>query len=322
MTEAAAETAAGLFATALPLVDGVHVAPTDLAEDYAAHTAAAFADKWTALEPDGAGEEGWQRFQLRWYLDCYGYSSEADFAAALADRRHILDAGCGPGHKAAWLAGLNPRATVVAMDLSDAVFLAARRYRDRPNMIFVKGDIAATPFRDAAFDFINCDQVLHHTADPPRTLAEFRRILAPGGGLNTYVYAKKALPRELLDAHFRDYAKSLSRDEIWALSDQLTRLGKTLAELEATIDVPDMPALGITGGRVDLQRFLYWNFIKCFWNPEHGLEGSRLVNYDWYSPQTAFRYSREEFEAMLAEAGFQPEFLHSEQACHSGRFVA
>jgi len=317
---AAAETAAAeLFARPLPLVDGVHV-DAEVAAGAAARTTAAFSEKWTALAQEEEDSEGWKRFQLRWYLDCYGYPSEAALAAALAGRRHILDAGCGPGHKAAWLARLNPRALVVAMDLSDSVFLAARRYADVPNMLFVKGDIAATPYRDGAFDLINCDQVLHHTADPPRTLREFRRILAPGGGLHTYVYATKALPRELLDDYFRDYATRLSHDELWALSEQLTRLGRTLAELEVTIEIPDMPALGIAGGRVDLQRFLYWNFIKCFWNPEHGWEGSLMVNFDWYSPETAFRYSRREFETLLAEAGFEAEFLHSEQACHSGRF--
>lgn len=322
MIAAADAAAADLFARDLPVVDGVHVAQGEVDAGYAAHTMAAFSDKWASLEQEAADAEGWKRFQLRWYLDCYGFASEEALAAALAPRRRILDAGCGPGHKAAWLARLNPEAVVVAMDLSDSVFLAARRYADAPNMLFVRGDIAATPFRDGAFDLVNCDQVLHHTADPPRTLRELRRLLAPGGGLHTYVYARKALPRELLDAYFREHSKRLSRDQLWALSEQLTRLGRTLAELELTIDVPDMPALGIAGGRVDLQRFLYWNFIKCFWNPEHGWDGSRMVNFDWYAPETAFRYSREEFEAMVAEAGFRADFLHSEQACHTGRFLA
>ena len=313
--------AAELFERPLPLVDGVHVAEAGVSESHAAHTASAFSDKWAALEQDSQDSEGWKQFQLRWYLQCYGYESEAGLAAALRGRRRILDAGCGPGHKAAWLARLAPDATVVAMDLSESVLTAARRYADRPNMVFVKGDIAATPFRDGAFDFVNCDHVLHHTEDPPATLREFRRILASGGGLNVYVYARKALPRELLDEHFRGLSKELSRGELWALSEQLATLGKRLSELEAMIDVPAMPALGIAGGRMDLQRFVYWNFIKCFWNPEHGFEGSRLVNFDWYAPETAFRYDRDEFVAMARQAGFEPEFVHSEEACHSGRFV-
>ena len=313
---------ADLFRCPLALVRGVYLAGDPHASADERHTSAAFSEKWTTLKQDASDQdEGWKQFQFRWYLRCYGYDSEAEFAAALAPRGTILDAGCGPGYKAAWLAQLNPSALVVAMDLSDSIFVAAERYAALPNLLFVKGDIADTPFVDGTFDLISCDQVLHHTDQPPATVREFARILADDGLLNTYVYAKKALPRELLDEHLREYGKELSSNELWALSDQLTQLGKTLSDLEITIDVPDMPALGIKGGKQDLQRFLYWNFIKCFWNPEHGHEASKLINFDWYAPSTAFRYTRNEFSAMLAAAGFTPEFLHSEEACHSGRFV-
>ena len=313
--------AEGLFRDPLPLVRGVYLSGDPEASENELHTSAAFSEKWTTLQQEAPDdEEGWKRFQFRWYLTCYGYESDAAFAAALAPCRVILDAGCGPGYKAAWFARLNPQATVVAMDLSDSIFEAARRYADVPNMIFVKGDIANTPFRDGAFDFVSCDQVLHHTDNPPATVQEFARILGPAGTLNTYVYAKKSLPRELLDEHLRDYAKDLTTEQIWDLSDQLTRLGKALSELNISLDVPDVPALGIKGGRQDLQRFIYWNFIKCFWNPEHGFEASKLINFDWCAPSTAFRYSLEEFTAMLLAAGFTADFLHSEEACHSGRF--
>jgi SAM-dependent methyltransferase len=207
------------------------------------------------------------------------------------------------------------------MDITGAARLAGARYRDLPNFIALQGDIADTPFRDAAFDFISCDQVLHHTVSPPATLAEFARILVPGGSLNTYVYARKALPRELLDEHLRSYSHQLPKEELWALASQLTELGRTLSELEIEIDVPDMPALGIRGGRQDLQRFLYWNFIKCFWNAEHGFEASKMINFDWYAPSLAFRYDKDEFVALLGDAGFEAQFLHSEEACHTGRFA-
>lgn len=285
-------------------------------------TREAFSEKWTTLRQDAPDkEEGWKAFQYEWYLKCYGYSDEAALRNSLSPHRVILDAGCGPGYKAAWLASLNPEATVVAMDLSNSIFVAAERYGDRPNLRFVKGDIAATPFANGAIDFISCDQVLHHTDNPPATLMEFARIIRPGGRLNTYVYARKSLPRELLDEHLREYCKELSKAQLWELSDQLTRLGRTLSELEITIDVPDIPALGIAGGKQDLQRFLYWNFIKCFWNPQHGHEASKLINFDWYAPSTAFRYTAEEFAAMVQQAGFTAEFLHSENACHTGRFI-
>jgi SAM-dependent methyltransferase len=287
----------------------------------AAQTKAAFGDKWGSLEQDAEDREGWKAFQYDWYLKCYGFGSEGELAEFLHSRKIILDAGCGPGYKAAWFARLAPDTLVVAMDITEAAQLAGARYRNLPNLVAVQGDIASTPFEDGAFDFISCDQVLHHTVSPPATLAELARILASDGTLNTYVYAKKALPRELLDEHLRSYSKELGTEDLWALAGQLTELGRTLSELEIEIDVPDMPALGIKGGRQNLQRFLYWNFIKCFWNAEHGFEASKMINFDWYAPSLAFRYSQEEFVSLLAAAGFKADFLHSEEACHSGRFV-
>ncbi|MBT7852676.1 MAG: class I SAM-dependent methyltransferase [Opitutae bacterium] len=232
-----------------------------------------------------------------------------------------MDAGCGLGYKAAWFARLAPESLVVAMDFSDAIYSASERYQDHANIIFVKGDIANTGLRDGVIDMVNCDQVLHHTESPPRTLHEFYRITKSDGLLNTYVYAKKALPRELLDEHFREKSKKMSHDEIWALSKQLTELGKRLTDLDLKVDVPEIPALGIKAGEQEIQRFIYWNFLKCFWNEELGRETSVSTNFDWYSPSNAFRYDREEFIGMCENAGWANDFLHSEEACWSGRFV-
>jgi len=312
---------AELFCEELPVVAGVYLAQANLSSENERHTNSAFSEKWLKLEQAKVDDESWKKFQFAWYLACYGYADELELAQALTTRRVILDAGCGPGYKAAWLARLNPSALVVAMDRSEAIFLAAERYAEAPNMIFVKGDIAQTPFNDSVIDFISCDQVLHHTEDPPATVREFHRLLVPHGLLNAYVYAKKALPRELLDEHFRALAKDLTTEEIWEMSDQLTHLGRTLSELNIAVDIPDIPALGIRGGRQDIQRFIYWNFVKCFWNTGHGFEASKLINYDWYAPSTAHRYSQREFKAMLIEGGFTPEYLRSEEACHTGRFA-
>jgi ubiquinone/menaquinone biosynthesis C-methylase UbiE len=310
-----------LFCKDIPLVEGVYIAAENSVADNQNNTNEAFTEKWTTLKQDADDNEPWKLAQFQWYLKLYGFTKDRELQEFVKERNLILDAGCGLGYKAAWFAKMNRNALVVAMDYSDSIFLAYERYKNERNMIFVKGDIADTPFESRTFDFINCDQVLHHTENPPLTCQEFNRILKEGGRLNTYVYAKKALPRELLDEHFRVYSKSLNHPEIWKLSEQLTTLGKTLSELNITIDVPDIPALNIKGGKQDLQRFIYWNFIKCFWNEEQGWDSSVSTNFDWYSPSNAFRYSQKEFISMLQDAGFALDYLHSEEACHSGRFI-
>lgn len=259
--------------------------------------------------------------QKRWYLELYGFTSEQALACFLKKREVILDAGCGLGYKAAWFAELAPHSLVVGVDYSTAAAQAAQTYSRLPNLFFMKADIASIPFRDGSVSYVSCDQVIQHTQDPDATFAELVRLTDPRAGeFSCYFYAKKALPRELLDEYFRTHCSAMTHQELWEMSEQLTELGRRLAELNAQIDVPSIPALGIKGGPCDVQRFLYWNFLKCFWNPELGQETSIVTNFDWYSPSNARRYSEEEVRALMALHRLSIQYFHSEEACYSGRF--
>jgi len=99
------------------------------------------------------------------------------------DRRLALDFGCGVGRVTQALADHFER--VVGVDISETmVRLAGRlnRYRERVRYILNQtGDLAVFP--DAEFSFIYTNIVLQHI--PPaaawKYLAEFWRVLAPGG---------------------------------------------------------------------------------------------------------------------------------------------
>jgi ubiquinone/menaquinone biosynthesis C-methylase UbiE len=280
-----------------------------------------FSDKWSRYEQSDEKERLYE-FQRQWYLKLYGFADEAALAAHLRRCRVVFDAGCGLGYKAAWFARLAPEALVVGMDFSDAARQAAEAYGDLPNLFFIRGDIAHTGFAAGSIDYVSCDQVIMHTEDPERTFTELARIASPGGGqVACYFYAKKALPRELLDEHFRSKCDELSREELWAMSEQLAELGRRLSELKVSFDAPDIPALGIKGRRVDIQRFIYWNFLKCFWSPELGRETSVVTNFDWYSPSNARRFSEAEVRGIVRANGLGEVFFHAEEACHSGRFA-
>mgnify|MGYP002823077296 CR=1 FL=1 len=176
--------------------------------------------------------------------------------------------------------------------------------------------------RDGVVDYVNCDQVIMHTEDPAATLAELTRVCRPNGGqVACYFYAKKALPRELLDDHFRIACTDVPHEALWEMSAQLTELGRRLSALEVTFEAPDIPLLGIKGGTYDLQRFIYWNFIKCFWNEALGRDTSVATNFDWYSPSKARRFSAQEVHALVAHHGLTEAFFHAEEACYSGRFA-
>ena len=280
-----------------------------------------FSEKWDKYNKEEiTKQEKSFNFQKKWYLDLYGFENENDLKKYLNEKDVILDAGCGLGYKAKWFAELSPTTLVLAMDYSNAVFHAEKKYHQYSNIVFIKGDIANTKLKNNVLDYVSCDQVIHHTEDPLATMKELTRVLKPKSEFAVYVYAKKALPRELLDEYFRKKTKTISNTEMWEFSEQMTELGKRLSELKIEFDVPAIPLLGIKGGETDLQRFIYWNFIKCFWNEELGLETSISTNYDWYAPSNAERYSKSEFLQMVSKCGLSTTFIHSEEACHSGRF--
>jgi len=284
------------------------------------HTTEAFSEKWTKYSAEDY-IKSFEDFQRRWYLKLYGFETENNLKEYLQDKKIILDAGCGLGYKAAWFAKLSPNSLVIGMDFSDSVNVAKELYKDIPNLYFVRGDIANTGIKSKMLDYVSCDQVIMHTEYPEITFKHLSDILISGGEFSCYVYAKKALPRELLDEHFRSYTKDLTHQQIWELSEQMTKLGKMLSELNIELDFPDMPALGINGGKQDLQRFLYWNFFKCFWNKDLGWDTSVSTNFDWYSPSNAKRYSEEEYKSLISENNLKINYFHSEEACYSGRFL-
>lgn len=305
--------------------------PVTISENFVVHTNASqhanqqqtndvFSDKWGKYDQSDEKERLYE-FQLDWYLKLYGFETEDALRAYLATCDVIFDAGCGLGYKAAWFAELAPHALVIGMDFSDAAQHAANNYAHLQNLFFVQGDIANTGFRDGSVAYASCDQVIMHTESPERTFAELARIShRPSGQVACYFYTKKALPRELLDDYFRSACSQMSRDELWAMSEQLTELGRRLSDLNVSFDAPNIPALGIKGGTYDIQRFIYWNLLKCFWNAELGPETSVIVNLDWYSPSNARRFSEKEVHDIVSSNNLSEAFFHAEEACYSGRF--
>ncbi|MCX5829555.1 MAG: class I SAM-dependent methyltransferase [Deltaproteobacteria bacterium] len=305
-----------------PLPDGANfISLNEEATDAdQAQTNEAFSDKWTAYEKSNEKERCYE-FQKHWYLSLYGFSSEETLSTFLCDKKVIFDAGCGLGYKAAWFADLAPDSLVIGMDFSEIVRLAAQNYSHLSNLFFIRGDIAMTTFPDSSIDYVSCDQVIQHTQNPNKTFEEFTRITKKGGEIACYFYAKKALPRELIDDYFRTQCTNMTSDELWEMSAQLAELGRRLSELQISFDCPEIPALGIKGGVYDIQRFVYWNFLKCFWNEHLGRETSVMTNFDWYSPSNARRFSEEEIMALVTNNGLSIVHFHHEEACYSGRFI-
>lgn len=241
-----------------------------------------------------------------WYLERYGWGDRAKFEEFIRDKRFILDAGCGLGRDSAWFSELCPSGNIFAVDISEAIDVAHQKYSNNENIFFVQGDIAQLSFPDNFFDYISCDQVIHHTPKPLETFQHLVSKLKSGGQIAVYVYKKKAPIREFCDDYIREKTTDMDVDEAMEFSKSITLLGKALSELNTEFEVPeDIPILEIKKGQYNIQRFFYWNILKCYWNDKYGQDHSIAVNFDWYHPKYAYRYSLEEFRGWFEASGIK-----------------
>ena len=97
----------------------------------------------------------------------------------------VLDAGCGRGETA--LAIARTGAEVAGIDYSEAAVELTKEMlaEIQPDADIRSGSVTDLPWPDDSFDRIQFSDVIEHL-DPPQTvpaLAEFRRVLKPGGFL-------------------------------------------------------------------------------------------------------------------------------------------
>lgn len=267
-----------------------------------AKTNQTFSDKWTRFKNYGI-EPQHQDFLFGWYCKKFGLSSREALQDFYARRRRVLECGPGSGFNTKFIAEFCP-GVVFALDISAAAFTTFGNTRHLPNCTVVQADLMDAPFPDGYFDFIIADGVLHHTPDTRAAVAALYRKLAPGGEFFFYVYRKMGPARMFCDVHIREQFTQLSPEACYAACEGLTELGRELSRLGAkiTLEKP-IPVLGIPAGTHDVQRLIYYNFVKCFWNEAFDYETNNMVNFDWYHPHNAWQHTQDEVEGWLRELG-------------------
>ena len=271
------------------------------------NTERSFADKWSE-NPRGFFAETLREGSdtQTWILRRNGFESPAALRGYLADKRRVLDAGCGNGRVTALLRRLSsPDATeIVGIDLV-AADIARRNLVGERNVRFEARDLLGDLSGLGKFDFIYSQEVLHHTNDPSRAFANLCRLLEPDGEIAIYVYRAKAPVREFVDDHVRGQIAGMPYEQAAAHCREITELGRALAQSGAKVKVPAVRVLGIEAGEYDVQRFVYHFFAKCYWNPDVSFEENVMINYDWYHPQLASRHSLTEVEGWFADADLE-----------------
>jgi len=110
-----------------------------------------------------------------------------------------LDAGCGTGALARWLASRG--CSVLGVDAASEMVTAARAtpaqdYSDRLSFVRVQ-TIARLALDDCSLDGVLCSSVLEYVPDPNACLVEFARVLKAGGLLLVSVPNRNSVVRRM-----------------------------------------------------------------------------------------------------------------------------
>ncbi|MEQ8860590.1 MAG: methyltransferase domain-containing protein [Pseudomonadales bacterium] len=147
--------------------------------DQSPDTGSYYRDHWVHVEP-----ERMSRYEamFQWRDGHAALIAPADVRAGQV----VVDYGCGPGGLSAELARrVGPGGRVLALDINpeflDRTRALVRRegLDERVETHLLDGE--TIPLADASVDRVICKNVLEYVPDPARTVAEFRRLLRPGG---------------------------------------------------------------------------------------------------------------------------------------------
>jgi SAM-dependent methyltransferase len=217
-----------------------------------------------------------------WYLRRYGYQNLEGLSDFLEDKKIILEAGCGQARDSKLFAECNSQAVIIAMDQSpNAVRAAKANLKSYPNCHVIRADITNFVFTEQ-FDFISCDQVLHHTPDPHLTLQHFYNNLKVGGVLKFSLCCKKNQFRDRVDDLIMERATKLSPDELWEFAEAVTYMGMALNKL----GIENVEWEGTY--YPDIQRFVHNHIFRCWYDPNINFDLSVSSNFDWFSGNPRF----------------------------------
>jgi len=123
------------------------------------------------------------QIHVRFSTNRYGWHLWVFDQIKLAKQALVLELGCGPGRLWKENLGRIPAGWEITLtDFSPGMLEEARRnLAGACPFAFEVADAQAIPFDAAAFDAVIANHMLYHVPDPPRALAEIRRVLKPGG---------------------------------------------------------------------------------------------------------------------------------------------
>ena len=94
--------------------------------------------------------------------------------------KRVLDLGCGYGWHCIYAAE-HGAASVTGVDLSEKMLAVAREKTTAPQVTYIRGDMAETPFPPESFDVVLSSLAIHYLPSFTDFLERVRQCLSPGG---------------------------------------------------------------------------------------------------------------------------------------------
>ena len=194
----------------------------------------------------------------------------------------VLDVGCGPGRFIEVIAG--SAATIIGIDLSQAVESAYQNIGRRANVHIIQADVFKLPFCAETFSRIYSIGVLHHTPSTEKAFYNLPKLLKPEGQLAIWVYRKPPFGLKSLTHLFRLWTKKMSYTELIRFCQALDRYWYPLVRIFRI-------------GKVYPLRLLL--FTSVFPMKEWRI----LNNFDAYSPPYNHQHTKKEVSGWFANSG-------------------
>lgn len=123
----------------------------------------------------------WQHYVLRVAIN----DLRSLFSEALPINPVLLDAGCGQGKSFSLLRDAFAPGRLIGIDADPQSLNQSREEAVRQGMSveLIGSDCARLDLPDASVDLVFCHQTFHHLVEQEQALAEFYRVLKPGGYL-------------------------------------------------------------------------------------------------------------------------------------------
>ena len=182
--------------------------------------ARSFGAQWNAFARSQIDRDGFTESHDR-------FDREIGWTQEELSGKTIVEVGSGAGRFMDIVSKREPR-LAIGLDITDAVDAASQNV-SRDNVLFVQGDVFASPIRNGSADFAYSIGVLHHTPSPQQGFECMVDMVRAGGNVGVSLYEISLYSRPN-----RNTLPVVAMDALWALNMLRCELFRTI-----TTRVPD-----------------------------------------------------------------------------------